>query len=196
LATRKPPKVVKHGTLSGYIHGGCRQTCCATIGTAYRRELTEEKRRGAPSRLVDSTPAKEHLLDLIDQGMTKIAIAEALGVSKNVPNQILASTKMSRQRLERILAIETHHGEHRFVDATTSRTRLRSIARMGYSLPWVAQQTAISHDAINGIAVGETKKVRPKTADAISALYSELYGTTGPCRRTKAWANKKWPSTV
>jgi hypothetical protein len=37
--------VGRHGTLSGYTHGGCRQACCRAANAAYQRLRNSQRRQ-------------------------------------------------------------------------------------------------------------------------------------------------------
>src|SRR5690606_4684921 len=70
-----------HGIISTY-RDGCRCEDCDTYARAYERERGRRRRVGAPTtNLVDATPVRQHLRQLMRAGMSYRDINAMLGIN-------------------------------------------------------------------------------------------------------------------
>lgn len=114
-------------------------------------------RPGPTAAYADITPAREHLLHLIGQGISRPAIAKLSGLSlgtireyeRVVPTSdgVPPKTLIHRMRARRILAIEHTQvpGSQRFVDAASTVRRLQALVVAGYSRRMVADALGTPH---------------------------------------------------
>jgi lambda repressor-like predicted transcriptional regulator len=180
-----------HGTLTAYFARGCRCDDCCTTARRYNKRLRLDRHRGL-SRLVDATPARDHVAALLAGGMSFRAISIAAGWrSRNALDEALKRDRVQRRTLARILAVtpdsDTRHDG--YVDATGSRRRLQALAVVGWPTRAVAGWLGhADHSTVLDVRSGRLRTVRRRTATAIADAYDAHWDEPGPSERTRRHA--------
>lgn len=183
-----------HGTTTTYFARGCRCEDCRTAARRYNKRLKLDQYRGV-SRLVDATPAREHVAALLAGGMSFRAISIAAGWrSRNALDEALKRTRVQRRTLDRILAVrpdsDTRHDG--YVDATGARRRLQALAAVGWPSRAIADRLGHrDHTTVLDVRSGATTTVRRRTATAVAAAYDALAMTPGPSERARRHAARQ-----
>lgn len=93
----------------------------------------------------------------------------------------------------------TLSGLYGYRDAGPSRTRVRALRDLGWSLRRISDQSGVSFSSVYNIATGKTRWVQPETERALLALRLERSDSqrgvdpTGTVRRVRALAWMGWP---
>jgi AraC-like DNA-binding protein len=106
--THKRPHA--HGTLQRYRQDRCKCVPCREANTRY-----EQGRRahvaayGRWSAFADTRPVRAHVIDLMDSGLTRHAIADRAHISEDTVRRLLVSDtrRMARRTANALLALET-----------------------------------------------------------------------------------------
>lgn len=192
----------KHGTSSGY-RGGCR---CAECREAQRLSLDHYRRQrayGRPtSNLVNAEPVRQHVREQMSAGLTYRSIARQAGVSQAAVQRLLYGTprsgygpskKMNRDAAEALMSTRASLDtlpEGSLVDPTGTRRRSLSMAMLGHSLTWQAQQIGFG-DRHHGEAL-RTGRVTAGMARGVRDLFSRVWDKPAPdswvTDRVRRWA--------
>lgn len=96
-----------HGTWRRYRYDGCKCDPCVRAWSGYVQQRLLDQIRGC-QRLVDATPAVEHVKSMVDQwGVAKHRVWEAGGCSSSMGHRLMAgqSTKMDRNVADQVCAV-------------------------------------------------------------------------------------------
>ncbi|WP_123661649.1 hypothetical protein [Actinocorallia herbida] len=136
--------------------------------------------------LTDAAPVRAHVQRLIASGLTTRQIVEAANISRGALRRLLwgsdgfaPSSRISTDNAHAILAIPVETmPTSGLVSALGSRRRLQALSALGWARTSLAQRTGLSHTTITLIRTPNgTKKVAPRTAHAIKAVYERLADT-------------------
>lgn len=204
----------EHGTSTAYVVDRCRCRACRDANTAAAAERNRAKLYGRWDALVDATPAREHLQSLMAQGMGPKRIVEVSGIGHGSISAILYGKPMrdpkqarpprkriSRDLHERIMAVRLDLAPSVRVDSIGTVRRLRALVAIGWSQSKLARRLGM-HPANFG-AMLRARQVHQRTAQAVKALYEELWDQPPPtgtgyeraaAARAKAYAAEHgWP---
>lgn len=194
----------RHGTVSSYS-GGCRCEDCRSAKAADLRERSLHDARiawgAAPPRLVDATPARQHIQALRASGMGVRTIAAEAGV---VPAVIQRLVGWNRDRPALKLRPDTEAklfsvrpgtlAPSTLVSAGPTGRKVRALIAAGY--PRLQMATAIGVQASNFryADLEEWHLVKVRRAAQIDALYQQLSGMPGTSVRARNEGRRRgWP---
>lgn len=186
---------VQHGTLTCYTRG-CRRDECRRAAWRHNKGLRVRIMRGEP-RLVDAEPMREHVAQLLAAGMSFRAISLAAGwKSRNALDEALKRSRVLPRTFNRVMAV-TMDSDRRptgYIDATGARRRLQALAAIGWDSSTVAHRLGQKHGTtVVHVRNGRQPRLRRSTADAIAALYEELWDQPGPSARARTdAAQRRW----
>lgn len=169
-------------------------------------QCSDERRRkrkiydlAAPYRVPNET-AWERLASKIDGGWTALALASATDLPEHYFSSLLADYRRGRRRhlgpilAQRIMNMGAPTAGS--VGAEPARRRLRALARMGYSLDRLAEETGIGASTLGMVRINN-ERITARRDAAIRATYEQLAHTPGPDRRAAETATRKgWPSPL
>jgi hypothetical protein len=200
--------VHQHGTHTAYVLDRCRCDECREANRVYAQGLRRTNLYGR-QRLVDATPAREHLLELSRAGMGWKAAAAAAGVPFSTAGGILFGAhpddpshrdhRKPRQRITRdaeakILAVRLQLADGANVDATGTRRRLQALVTLGWSVSALGRR--LGKTSANMFTTLESEQVLEATRRRVAALYDELWDVPAPTstrhERTSATRAKRY----
>lgn len=194
--TRRTPD---HGTPARYLGTRtgnrpkcrCRRCIDAHTRACQLRELAHLN--GVPPR-VPSGPVQQHVLQLLNAGMSCTQISIAAGVSKSSVINAAQGKNLhfNRAVAEKILAVLP-----RIVRPTDrlpahgTRRRLQALYSMGHGPKAIAEATALTDGGIRNILYGSSDVVTAATYRAVRSAYRDLARVAGssPKARLNARAN-------
>lgn len=163
----------------------------------WRKRWRIERERGH-LRLVDVTPVKTHLEQLLALGMSKRSIATAAGVSPTTVLRVLRLDYGTIQRsvATRLLAVQgpqtvlarTDTDDETFVPALGARRRIRALIAMGWTHELMHAHSGV-RTAVTLNQAGEWITVRKHRQ--IAAMYEQLSMTPGPSSLSRARAARR-----
>ena len=176
-----------HGTRNAYVVDRCRCRPCRDAANAYERRRAKDRAYGRQA-YVDAQPAREHVERLQAEGMGWKRIARAAGIETSVVWKLLygdpargqAPTKRVRPATaEKLLAVTLDLAPGAKVDSTGTTRRLQALVAMGWSQSELARRLGMLASNLGPIVHGR-RGVTQATADAVRALYDELWSTPAP----------------
>jgi hypothetical protein len=184
---------MRHGTSTGYITHKCRCEECRAYIRRWNKQYRLDLLRGNP-RKVDAAPVHAHIQSLLDGGMSMNAIREAGGyASRNSLLTVLRQDTVTPRVARRIMAIRPQHDTRpgAFLDPTGTRRRLQALAVNGWTSRAIAERLGRKEQStVLDIQSGRAATVRRWTADAVAALYDELWDVPGPSVKARAHAQR------
>jgi len=179
-----------HGLRKTYL-AGCRcQPCCAA-NTRYAkwRDLVGP-------RLVDATPARQHIAGLRAAGVGRREIARRSGISQTVIDRLAGvgrhhatAARVRPDTLTAILAVTTDdRAPGSVLDAAGTHRRLQALIAIGWTQTDLANRTGLRLPTVNALAHGRWGKVQHATHLAVRSVFEELSGRPGPSARARAQA--------
>lgn len=206
MADRLPPKTARpvrdcqhtqvqheHGTRAAYVLDRCGCSPCTQANTAGERRRTTGILYGAPGGLIDAEPARRHVKELREAGLSLVRIAALSGVGQGTVNALVYGVPVRQQpppahvrsdTARRLLAVQFDPNQvaaGRRIDATGTHRRLQALATLGWSIPALAVRAELTSRSLRRALT--TTTVTADTARTIAALYDHLHATPAP-RRT------------
>lgn len=177
-----------HGTWQKYRYEDCRCTECREVTNARRRTRTRRKAHqqwGAAPSQVDAEPVRQHVRDLMAQGVAAKRIAGLAGVSTSTVKQLLYGcpalgrppTQWMRPETARSLLAVTP-GNGTYVDPTGLRRRLQALVANGNSGSELMRR--LGKDPKNFGHLLSAPRVRADLDRAVRRLYDELWDVAPP----------------
>lgn len=178
-----------HGTYAAYTLDSCRCLPCCAAASEYNRKLARDNAYGR-ARLIDATPAREHVQGLRAAGMGLRWIAERSGVSHGALSKLVygasgrpPSARIDKDLAARLLAVRAD------VDtlaggATTPAVgvvrRVQALAVLGWSVAQVCARAGVDRQAVDAVLGGARARISVRHARAIRAVYEDLWDTAPP----------------
>lgn len=202
MTTRPIPP---HGTPARYQGNrtGTRPPChCRACTTAHNRagQLRALARlEGRPPR-VPSEPVRDHVMSLLDAGMSCTQIGIAAGVSRTAVTKIVkrATPKVNRTTAEKILRVKpcTVRSSD-LVPALGTRRRLQALYAIGHGTLAIEAASGLTATSMRRIIHGRSERVTAATHEAIKRAYRLLIATPGECANVRTRARKAgWSGPV
>ncbi|WP_131104050.1 helix-turn-helix domain containing protein [Ornithinimicrobium sufpigmenti] len=177
----------QHGTHAAYVIDRCRCRPCRDATAAYERNRAKQRAYGRQA-YVPAGHARTHVLHLMSQGMGWKRVAAAAGIDTSVvwkllygdPSRNQAPTKrVMPKTADALLAVTLDLAPGAKVDSTGTTRRLQALVAMGWSQSQLATRLGMLPSNLTPIAHGR-RGVTKATADAVTALYDELWSTPAP----------------
>lgn len=173
-----------HGTHACYVLDRCRCTDCTRASADYEKHRKRLHAYGRFTHLVDAQPARDHVHELIAQGLGLKTLANISGVSGGALSRLMygskgqpASKRIHRDTETRILAVRATIdtlAPGAITDGTGTRRRLQALMTLGWSQTRLA--AALDYQTRNfGHLINGTRGVTVATAHAVRALYDNLW---------------------
>lgn len=146
---------------------------------------------------VDAEPARRHVQELLDGGMTISQIQFASGVDRTAIRVMLGDFPgRGRSRMvragtaERLLRTRLNRGASidGLVPSIGTLRRLHALAAIGWPLRDLATQLGKTHHLIQ---IGRRELMRASEAQSVMALYDVLCDTPGPSARVREYARSR-----
>lgn len=181
----------EHGTQLAYIRDRCRCEPCREANTIRERTRNRAKLYGRYDGLVDAEPVREHirLLSASGVGLKRIAVLTGMGggvLTKLVYGQPREdgtrrppSARCTPRVRDRILAVQPDDlAPCALVDSAGTHRRLQALVVNGWSQCQLAARLGMARS--NFGTTMKAARVRRSTADAVRALYEQLWDTAAP----------------
>lgn len=177
----------EHGTHAAYVIDRCRCRPCRDAAAAYERHRAKQRAYGRHA-YVPAGPVRAHIEHLQAQGMGWKRVATAAGIETSVVWKILygdASRNQAPTRRVRpatadaIRSVTLDLAPGAKVDSTGTTRRLQALVAMGWSQSELARRLDMLGSNLGPVIHG-TRGVTKATADAVRALYDELWATPAP----------------
>lgn len=177
-----------HGYNVMYVHHKCRCDVCRTARSDMERERRRAKLYGR-SYLTDAEPARQHLRNLMAEGMGWKRIAKAAGLSPSSVFPILwaQDTKSMKRPMRKqiskameakLLAVTVDMAEGSIVNNLGSVRRLQALAAVGWSQSRLAQILGMYPGNFGKIIHGEREGILVSTARHIEEIFNENWNKT------------------
>jgi|1185.fasta_scaffold03481_3 predicted transcriptional regulator len=144
-AVREAPH---HETLTCYANYGCRRPECVERKRAWARQRDRGLRAGTWQPRIDAAPARAHLQQLIEAGLTQQSIADTIGVPRQSISDFFQHRNSRRgirhstspELAEKILAVRPDTITAGRVDATGTHRRIQALVAAGWPLVHIGPQ--------------------------------------------------------
>lgn len=175
-----------HGERRTYL-AGCRCDPCRWSNSRYCKELRFSRDRGERRR-VPRELAIARMDELNAAGFSDYAIGKAAGLGTGQTSRIRTHPGPVHVRtLDALLAVtEPGHG---YVPADLTRMRLRSLMRLGWTLPEIEGRARLR--SLQGGRWRYTEKVSVALATAVRSIYRDLSDKPGPSRHAAGCARSR-----
>jgi transcriptional regulator with XRE-family HTH domain len=182
----------QHGTYAKYSVEGCRCEQCRAVVRVYSNQRNRLKAYGQWQPYVDAEPARQHVKALMAYGIGWMRIADLAGVPRGSVSRLLyGATNPPRppshrirpeteQKLLAVTATPENRGATTGVDATGTRRRLQALVAVGWSIRRMAVRLGMEHATLSTVANGSRTTVYASTAQAVAALYDDLWNQQPP----------------
>jgi hypothetical protein len=185
---------VNHGTLTAYCSHACRCPDCKRVANRHVKAWRLRRLQGEVM-LVDAQPMRDHVQALLAAGMSFRGIALTAGwKSRNSLASSLERDRVTVRTFERVMAISPESDMRRFgyVDATGSQRRLQGLVAIGWTTWEITRRMGgKDHGTVTDITSCNNTTIRRATADAIKAIFDELWDKPGPSRISAQRAAKR-----
>lgn len=164
----------------------------------YHKQWRLDRLQGR-ARTVDPVPARTHIAQLVARGVTIRSIAEQAGCSPSSVHRLLADEypKIRATTAARFLAV-TFDGilnrdrSRGFVPAVGARRRIQALMTLGWRHEDITARL-IAHGCRIASAVilhHAGQMIERRTADAVRAVYDDLWATAGPSDASRGRARR------
>ncbi|MER8004814.1 hypothetical protein [Streptomyces sp. NPDC094149] len=176
-AVREAPH---HNTLTCYVNYGCRLPECVERKNEWARERTQRMRAGTWQPHVDANPAREHVRQLTEAGITIEAIARAASVCRDTIADLTDQRRAGRRRphgispeiAARILALTPDTIDPGRVEAIGTHRRIQALVAAGWPLLHIGIQLGMNRQRPDQIL--REQRVYAATRDRIAEGYPRL----------------------
>lgn len=177
----------RHGERNAYVIDRCRCRPCRDAARVYENRRNKDRAYGREA-YVDARPVRTHIEQLQAQGMGWKRIAHAAGLDTSVVWKLLygdatrgqAPTKrVMPKTADALLAVTLDLAPGATIDPTGTTRRLQALVAMGWSQSQLATRLGMLLQNLAPVIHGR-RGVTKATADAVQALYDELWSTPAP----------------
>lgn len=165
-----------HGTHACYVLDQCRCLPCTRSNTRYERSRAKWLAGVVPHPMVDAEPARRHVVELMDGGMSTKRIAKKAGVSNSTLGKLVygiptqgrpPSKKIHRETAAKILDARLDVADGAKVDGREARRIVQELLKRGW---WKAEISRRISNNPNAYALQATNKGKKVTAGTLRAL--------------------------
>lgn len=181
----------EHGTLSRRKHHGCKCRDCCEALRAYSNARHAAIQAGTWEPFVDAEPVRQHILQLMNSGMSMHRIQVLSGLpnrtitgflnSINYSGNVRSRKRSARKDVaDRILAVPADPLMAYLVDATGTQRRIQALAAIGWPQKGLAQHLGLNRHSVSDLLRRE--RILGRTANILADTYSELRTSTSERR--------------
>ena len=169
---------IEHGTLSGYAHYRCRCPECCEASRVYNNRRYRLKAYGRWPERTPAGPVREHVLDLMAQGMSCEQIADAAGVSSaRVSYAAYGRSGVPARSLdpgdaERMLAVRMTVDRLYRASSVGATRRLQALVAIGYPVRRLARLSGLVEGVLHRVLAG--RPANRESRARIRTLYETL----------------------
>lgn len=175
----------------------------------YMRYLERQHAYGRfESVYVDAEPIREHVVDLLEAGLSRRRIAELAGLNRKSLNWLLngrsergtgPAKRITRTNADKFLAVKIPETiaaiapDAALVDSIGSIRRLRALVAFGWPVEHLADelQGEVGRCTVHELVRGGRTQCLARTARSISGLFNRLQLEPGPSPRSRSTALKR-----
>lgn len=156
------------------------------IGQPYTRLAPTPTRR-----IVDAAPMREHVLHLIELGMTSLMIARAAGTSESPLTRTLrGQSRVYADVAEAVLAVTPRPDKQQpIVLAYSAKRRLEALSVMGWSAAAIAREMGVQPNVV--WRARSQERITWDTYQRVCETYDRLAHRDGGSRRAKSDAKER-----
>ena len=171
---RLPPRCVEHPR----HHPGC--GTCRAYSRRVRQVRLHQRSYGTWQPWGDLPTVQAHVNRLLEQGMSRRAIARRAGVSVRTVTAVIggANLRVSRHIGEYLLGVR--YTPSQWVAAVGVTRMLQALAVLGYGRRRLARQLGVTDLAVYHWQRGKRSRVSIHTHRAVETLYDQLVDYDGP----------------
>ncbi len=192
-----------HGTSTAYVVDKCRCRPCTDARTADNRQRTKLKVFGRyDAGRVDAAPVREHIINLMANGVSARQLASLAGLSYSAVSAIVYGRsdrghapypRVHATTAEKILAVQadlTNQRAGRYIDSCGTVRRLQALVAIGWSLSRLAKKLGMERGNFGTFMNADQCTVR--RALAVRDLYDQIWNQpqTGTEWHSKTSATK------
>lgn len=181
-----------------------RHPYCRPCRNLMQRRASKRKALGT-SPWIPAGPVREHVQQLLNQGMSRHQIGELVGVNRTIIRNLVIgqphanqppATRIRRDNAAKLLAAAFTPcapapivaGRARqagaTIDNTGTRRRLEALMANGWPARELSRRLGHQHTALQ---LPRHRRVSSNTAHAVAALYDELQDTLGPSQQARTY---------
>lgn len=201
----RPIRSLEHGEYGFARREKCHCEPCRAACRAYQKRRDYDAVIGNLRR-VDAAPARDHVQQLLDAGVTYHQIAAATEgkvfqsqirnlIEGNAVKEVSWIYPHTEDALFEVTYDKAMARSFTFVPAVGVHRRLQALRRAGYNLQMIADRLGITYSAVYRYMLVD--RVRTTTLDAVTKVYDEMHMTTGPDEREMWIAYRRdWPPAM
>lgn len=173
----------------------CRCRPCKDAAAASERRRTKEIAYGRWEPYVDAGPAREHVRNLMSQGMGWKRICATTGVPHGTMTKLLygdttrgqaPSKRVRPTTATALLAVELDLAGGAIIDAGPTWDLIHGLVAHGYSMSWISRRLG----SASPLQIGDVR-CEKATADAVHELAEKYATRPGPSSWARAFAHKR-----
>lgn len=173
----------QHGTYACYVLDGCKCLPCAKASSDYESNRKRQVAYGRWNNLVDAEPARQHVRQLMDQGMGLKRIVVVSEVAQGLLWKLMygkrqadgtqrKSSRIRRETETKILAVRLDLADGARVPSIGAVRRLQALVAIGWSQSKIARRLGMAGN-LGLIVHGHRPEITVAHDKAIRALYAE-----------------------
>ncbi|MEV6165761.1 helix-turn-helix transcriptional regulator [Streptomyces sp. NPDC052052] len=180
-----------HGHHNRYAYG-CRCTPCTKAASRADAERRLDRMAGRP-RKVPAGPVREHILKLLERGLSMEQIDRESAVSVTTVRRLInGQANLSRANAEKILRVPlTVRVSLGDVPALGAMRRVRALYALGHFNWEIAKRAGVSRDTVSYLAAGKWQTLKVGADNGIRAAYDQLSMRTGSSTKTRLLAERQ-----
>jgi hypothetical protein len=183
-----PDLKIEHGSLTAYKIQGCRCKVCTEAQRVYNAQRERKILYGQWQPFVDAQPAREHVLALVEQGMSWKRTADLAGIAASTVSALLYGkpgkqppTRIRPQTATALLAVREaldSRTDMDRVDCSGTRRRIQALVAAGWSITKLGAEIGITTANMHGSM--RRAQVSAATARKVRDLYERLWDMAPP----------------
>lgn len=174
----------QHGTYACYVLDHCLCLPCSTANSEYEAARVRQQAYGRWNGLVDAEPARQHVRELMAQGMGMKRIVAVSDVAQGQLWKLLygkkradgtrtPSKRITPRAEAKILAVRLDLADGARVDSTGAVRRIQALVALGWSQSKICVRLGIQRSNFTDISQGRRTEITVAYDKAVRALYAE-----------------------